>query len=289
MRRASGEVTRYAAFTDTPAGGNPAGVILDASALSDERMLAIAVEVGDSESAFLTPRTPSPKPTREYDARYFSVEAEVTFCGHATIASAIALAERDGPGPLIFHTRAGEVPVETRFDGDGRLSATLTSVAPAVLPVDAADLQRALEALRWAAEDLDPSLPPRIGYAGARHLILAARTRERLAELDYDFESLKGLMLENELTTVALVWREDDRTFHARNPFPVGGVVEDPATGAAAAAFGGYLRELGAVTPPITITIYQGQDMGRPSRLRVDIDDQRPGIAVTGRGVALSG
>ena len=49
-------------------------------------------------------------------------------------------------------------------------------------------------------------------------------------------------MLANDLTTVDLVHREDEHTFHARNPFPVGGVVEDPATGAAAAAFGAYLE-----------------------------------------------
>ena len=74
-------------------------------------------------------------------------------------------------------------------------------------------------------------------------------------------------MLAHDLTTVDLVYREDETTFHARNPFPVGGVVEDPATGAAAAAFGAYLRELGLITPPATITVHQGVDMGRPSLL----------------------
>jgi predicted PhzF superfamily epimerase YddE/YHI9 len=66
-------------------------------------------------------------------------------------------------------------------------------------------------------------------------------------------------------TTIDLIWRESAHVFHARNPFPPGGVVEDPATGAAAAAFGGYLRELGLVTPPATVTVHQGQDLGRPS------------------------
>ena len=128
--------------------------------------------------------------------------------------------------------------------------ATLTSVAPYVEEPDPALVTGALEHLRWDPGDLDPELPPRVAYAGARHLILAARTRERLADLDYDFDALKALMLDHDLITVALVWREDPRTFHARDPFPVGGVVEDPATGAAAAAFGAYLRELGAVDAP---------------------------------------
>ena len=78
--------------------------------------------------------------------------------------------------------------------------------------------------------------------------MLAAATRARLADLDYDFDAPQSADARLDLTTVELVWRESRRTFHARDPFPVGGVVEDPATGAAAAAFGAYLRELGLVT-----------------------------------------
>ena len=75
--------------------------------------------------------------------------------------------------------------------------------------------------------------------------------------------------------------------FHVRDPFPVGGVFEDPATGAAAAAFGAYLRDIGAVTAPAVVTVIQGEDMGRPSRLEVDIRADRPEIAVTGGAVRM--
>ena len=94
-------------------------------------------------------------------------------------------------------------------------------------------------------------------------------------------------MLEHDLTTLQLVWREAPLVFHARDPFPVGGVVEDPATGAAAAAFGGYLRELGLIAPPARITIHQGHDLGRPSLLLVDVDAERPEIQVTGAAVPI--
>jgi PhzF family phenazine biosynthesis protein len=275
-------VLRYSAFSSSPEGGNPAGVVLEAGGLTDEQMLAIAAAVGYSETAFLSPRD-----RRSFDVRYFSPEAEVPFCGHATVAAAVALAERDGPGDLMLHTAAGDVPVRTSIDGRGRVTATLTSVAPRVLAVADEDVDRALALLGWSRDDLDRSLPPRIAYAGARHLVLAAATRDRLARLDYDFEGLKSHMLGLDLTTVDLVWRESADRFHARNPFPVGGVVEDPATGAAAAAFGAYLREIGAVTPPARVRILQGQDMGRPSELHVDIDDGRPEIQVTGAAVAI--
>ncbi len=271
------EILRLAAFTDDPRGGNPAGVVLDARGLDADAMLAIAAEVGYSETAFV-----------DGDAvRYFSPAIEVPFCGHATIATAIALAQRDGPGERVLRTAAGDVTVATRRADDGALVATLTSVPPLV--EDAPDLTPALAALRWPAEDLDPALPPRVAFAGARHLVLAARTRERLAALSYDFDALKAYMSEHDLTTVALVHRLDPTTFAARNPFPVGGVVEDPATGAAAAAFGAYLRALGLVEPPVRLTIHQGDDMGRPSVLLVDLDaDPDSGVRVTGGAVAIA-
>lgn len=275
------EALRYAAFTETPDGGNPAGVVLDAIGMGDEEMQRIAAEVGYSETAFLVARG-----NGDYDVRYFSPAQEIAFCGHATIASAVALAEREGAGPLVFHTREGAVPVDTR-GSDGAITATLTSVAPYVEEVPPALLAQALSALHWNTPDLDPALPPRIAYAGVRHLILAAATRERLADLDYDFEPLKQTMLAHDLTTLQLVHRASEDTFDARDPFPVGGVVEDPATGAAAAAFGAYLRELGLIAPPATITIRQGDDMGRPSRLTVDVGSE-PQIRVTGRAVSLT-
>jgi len=132
------DVLRYAAFTEDPAGGNPAGVVLDARSLDETAMRKIAADVGYSETAFIT--------GAEGDAttiRYFSPLAEVPFCGHATIATAVALADRDGPGAIVFNTAEGAVPVNTRRDGDGRIAATLTSVAPKVVDRHVYDRARA--------------------------------------------------------------------------------------------------------------------------------------------------
>ena len=271
------DILRYVAFSDRPDGGNPAGVVLDASGLSEERMLEIAAEVGYSETAFLAGD----------DIRYFSPLAEVPFCGHATIATAVALAERDGPGERVLQTVGGPVPVTTRRDDQGRLTATLTSVPPHVDEADPADVDEVLAALRWRRDDLDPDLPPAIGYVGGYYLVLPIRTRERLGELAYDFDRLGAIMAKRDWTTIQLVWRQDRLRFHSRNPFPPGGVVEDPATGAAAAALGTYLRELGHVEPPATVTVIQGEDMGRPGRLLVDLHADRPEIDVTGTAVAI--
>ena len=119
------EVLRYAAFSTTPEGGNPAGVVLDAAAATEAQMQRVAAEVGYSETAFLVQEGPG-----AVRVRYFSPLAEVPFCGHATIASAIAHAHRYGPGTLRFDTAAGAITVTTAVDGDGLLRATLVSVPP---------------------------------------------------------------------------------------------------------------------------------------------------------------
>src|SRR5690349_11582765 len=162
------EILRLAAFSDDPKGGNPAGVVLDAAGLDDARMQAIAAEVGYSETAFVMSRDGD-----HYRVRYFSPLAEVPFCGHATIATAVAL----GPGDHVFATNAGDVPVTVDETG----TATLTSVGPSVDDLPDADLTALLTALRWTPFDLDESLPPKVAYAGAYHPILAVGSRRRLA------------------------------------------------------------------------------------------------------------
>lgn len=277
------EISRYVAFSTDPAGGNPAGVVLDATGVDDAEMLAAAAEVGYSETAFVVPSDDG-----VLDVRYFSPLAEVPFCGHATIATAVAHAHRHGVGALQLRTKAGPVSVSTAKAPDGTVTASLVSVPPRSVPLAEADLAELLTALRWPAADLDPALPPRVAYAGAWHPVVAVTGRGRLADLDYDMPALADLMRRRDWTTVALVWRESPTVFHARNPFPPGGVVEDPATGAAAAAFGGYLRELELVQTPATLTVLQGVDMGRPSTITVTVPSEPgSGIGVSGTAVEI--
>ncbi|HZY75853.1 MAG TPA: PhzF family phenazine biosynthesis isomerase [Jatrophihabitantaceae bacterium] len=280
--RLEARILRYAAFTDGGTGGNPAGVVLDADDLDDATRLSIAAHVGYSETAFVD----ACDPHGEYRVRYFSPRAEVDFCGHATIAAGVALAERGAAGELVFNIRPGRVVVATARTAEGGSTATLTSVPPRTRPAGSDELRAALAAFGLTADDLDPRYPSSVAYAGNDHLILALASRERLAALDYDFDALGALMAERSWTTVHLVFAHEPTVFSARDPFPPGGVVEDPATGAAAAAFGGYLRALGLVDVPGEVTILQGADMGRPSRLTVGIPAEG-GIRVTGAATLI--
>jgi PhzF family phenazine biosynthesis protein len=194
----------------------------------------------------------------------------------------VALADRDGPGTFRLSTNAGEVPVTV----DEAMRATLTSVATRVGGLEGLDAL--LAALRYDRKDLDPDLPPRVAYAGAFHPIVAVTSRERLAKLDYDVPALTALMRSRDWITIQLVWRESPDSFHVRNPFPVGGVYEDPATGAAAAAFGGYLRELGLVAEDAILRLAQGDDLGRPGRLTVTLVPGEAGVRVSGAAVPMT-
>lgn len=271
---------RLAAFTTDPTGGNPAGVWIGDELPDAGAMQRIAAEVGDSETSFLAPTR-----GRRRVARYYSPAAEVSFCGHATIAAGVLLGELEGEGTYRLETLVGEVPVEVRRAG-ATLEASLTSVEPRHEEAGDPLVDEVLACLGWRRSLLDPAIPPRRAWAGAWHLVLAVSSSRTLARLDYDFDRLRAAMLAAGLTTLQLVRREAADLFHARNPFPVGGVVEDPATGAAAAALGGYLRDAGLLATPATFHVRQGEAMGRPSLLRVDVP-ARGGIVVTGAAVAL--
>ena len=279
------ELLRLAAFTLDPAGGNPAGVWIGPALPAADEMQRIAAAVGFSETAFLAPDG-SGRPGA-HRIRFFSPAAEVSFCGHATIASGVALAERSAPGRFLLTTNDGLVTVDAERGPGGHVRATLTSVEPRVRDADPDLLAATMAALGWTPSQLDPALPPAVGYAGAYHLILAAASYDTLRELSYDFDRLRSIMLEADLTTVQLVWREAPDRFRARDPFPVGNVVEDPATGAAAAALGAYLRWRGELAPPARFTISQGVEMGRPSLIEVEIPADEGGIRVTGTAVSL--
>lgn len=276
------DLLRLAAFPDGDAGGNPAGVLIAGALPDPATMQRIAAAVGYSETAFAAPEGPA------WRVRYFSPLAEVPFCGHATIALGAALADLHGDGVFELVLNQARITAEGWRDR-GRLHAALQSPPTRSAPADPALLAEAMSLFGLDAGDLDPRLPPTRMHAGADHLLLALRSRERLARMDYALEAGRQLMESQGLTTIALVVADGPQRFHARNAFAVGGVFEDPATGAAAAALGGALRDLGWPHGG-GIEILQGVDMGSPSRLQVEIGD-RPGesIRVSGEARLVAG
>ncbi|WP_322410901.1 PhzF family phenazine biosynthesis isomerase [Microbacterium invictum] len=274
-------VQRWAAFSSDPAGGNPAGVVLDADGMTDDEMLRVAADVGYSETAFVTRGDRS-----DASLRYFSPRAEVPFCGHATVATAAALAETNGGGDYAFATPVGRIDIRVDDTAAGRVI-SFTSVDPFVEELSEDALRRILEVLHLASADLAAAHAPALAFAGNRHPLLVLRSRTVFDRMIFDPAAARELMdAEAWAATIIVAWPETETEWHVRNVFPVGEISEDPATGAGAAALGGYLRETRAVTPPRRIRISQGSHVGRPSRLTVDIP-AAGGIVVSGSAVRL--
>ena len=147
------QVQRYAAFTTDPAGGNPAGAVLDADDLGESDMQRIATEVGYSETAFVLR---AGQTGNDLGLRFFSPLAEVAFCGHATIATSVALVASGAQGPLRFATEAGPVTVATTREA-GAVQAQLRSVPGHSVPVSPGVLLEALAALGWPIETSTPT------------------------------------------------------------------------------------------------------------------------------------
>lgn len=271
------DLLRIAAFADGAAGGNPAGVAIGDALPEPEEMQRIAAEVGFSETAFAAVQGGG------WRVRYFSPESEVPFCGHATIALGAALALREGDGVYRLVLNAAEITVEARRGADG-MAASLQSPPTRSAPADAALVQAALALFGYAGGDLDPRIPPAIAEGGATHLVLALAERRTLAAMSYDLDAGRRLMRDAGLVTIALVHAEGPQQFHARNPFASGGVYEDPATGAAAAALAGYLRDLGWPHGG-RIEIVQGEDMNMRSRIFAEIPPER-GASIRVSGAA---
>jgi PhzF family phenazine biosynthesis protein len=271
------DILRIAAFADGDEGGNPAGVWIGDSLPPAAEMQRLAAEVGFSETAFAAPQGEG------WRVRYFSPEAEVPFCGHATIALGAALASRMGDGVYPLALNQANITVEGRREG-GRVQAALQS-PPTRSQAASADLVSAALALfGYTPADLDPRIPPALAHGGADHLVLALASRELLAAMRYDLDAGRALMNAHGLVTVVLAWAEGPQRFHTRNPFAAGGVYEDPATGAGTAALAGYLRDLGWPHGG-QIEVVQGEDMGMRSRLHAAIGPE-PGGSIRVSGVA---
>lgn len=285
-------------FTELRHGGNPLAVVFDGEQLDAAAMQRIAAEFNLSETVFVLPPT---RPDAAFRLRIFTPAAELPFAGHPTVGAALTLAWRGavqahaGRADVVFEEGAGPVPVSVRFDGARPVYAELTAPrAVAVRPVDP-DPTRLAAALGF--EGLLPGLrgwAPVVADCGVPFLMVPLASPAALAVLAPDAAALARLAAEVDargLYVFAPV--EATSAGYRARMFAAGlGIAEDPATGAAASAFAGWVagRE-GPASGVWRGVIEQGVEMGRPSRivLAVDREQGRNGaIRVGGGAVAVS-
>ena len=181
--------------------------------------------------------------------------------------------------PIVLNDATITVVAEATPEG---MMATLSSPPTRSRAMSGSELEDVMALFALAPEDLDPRLGPAHIHGGANHVVLPLKDRARLAAMSYDLDKGRGVMRKHDLVTVMLVYIEGAQTFVVRNAFASGGVLEDPATGAAAAAFAGYLRD-SEWPHKGSFTIRQGEDMGSPSLIKVSLDNTK------GASVRVSG
>ena len=265
-------VTFLDVFAERPLAGNGLAVVADADDLPDETMLAFARETKLSETTFVQSTETE---GADYRNRIWDPHEELPFAGHPSLGTAVAVARWRGldRASLVQETGAGLQPIEVRSE-DGGWRAEMLQNEPEFGPE--LDRDAVMSAVGLRASDSHPQLPPQIVSTGAPNLMAPVAEREALARALPDYATIEELVKPYGSIVIYLVWCEPEReTARARSFTRSVMPGEDPATGSAAGPLGAYLAErVGCERLRIT----QGEEMGRPSVLEVEMVEGRPRV-----------
>jgi PhzF family phenazine biosynthesis protein len=269
------QVHQVDAFTRERFTGNPAGVVVNADALSDSEMLAIARELNNADTAFVLGTA---GPDHDVRTRFFTPRTEAGFVGHATIAAHYVLSRRRGaPERLRQKSRAGIVHVEIRGSGDDRCIAVRQSAPPLGRELNDRERLAVLDALALATDDLDQRCPLRIVGTSSTRLLVGVRGAEQLKRLRPDYARLATLSAQLGAAGffVFTLHEAADHLTESRMFCPALGIQEDPVSGNAHGLLGAYLSSLGLLERSGTrarFTGIQGQHLHRPGRVDVELE-----------------
>ena len=276
-------------FTDTPFGGNQLAVIVDARGLTPEQMASIAREFNFSETIFVTPPEDAANTKR---VRIFTPGSELPFAGHPTVGAAFVLAatgEIDLTGDetrIILEEGVGPVPVVIRSENGRPVFAQLTAAKIPEKGTETHARGAIAKLLSLDSEDIDEDADYKIEAwsAGLPYLIVPIKTLEALGrarvKVDLWEKNLRDtwapevfLFVETEESAALNGVRSGDGVIRARMFAPSLGIPEDPATGSACACLAGYLAARSSKHDGVLkYTVHQGVEMGRPSRIEVEVD-----------------
>jgi trans-2,3-dihydro-3-hydroxyanthranilate isomerase len=240
-------------FTDVPLAGNQLAVFTDARGLEQERMQALALEVGFSETVFVLPADGD----GHARVRIFTPRAELRFAGHPILGSAFVLAAPLQLGLIQLETASGVVPVELERDESGgivfgRMRQPVPTVAPALSPdvlLGALGVERSV-------------VPIELYDNGVRHVYVGLEGEAEVSQLRPDLGALAQYDADGTTCFAGAGRRWKSRVFA-----PAFGVPEDPATGSAAGPLACHLARHGLIGWGDEIEISQGVELGRPATL----------------------
>ncbi len=276
-------------FTDVAFGGNQLAVITDARGLTDEQMTALTREFNYSETVFILPPD-DPKHTRR--VRIFTPGSELPFAGHPTVGAAFVLAATgdihlDGDETrIVLEEGVGPVPVLIRSKNGKPYFTQLTAARIPERGPLSYDVATIASVLSLSVEDIDVNGPYQIEgvSVGVPFLFVPIRDLAALGRAKVNRDLWEKELKTSWATEIfAFTEKEEsigrkgvsngDAILQARMFAPSMGILEDPATGSAAAAFGGYLAwRCDRTDGTVKYTVHQGVEMGRPSKLLVEAD-----------------
>ena len=271
-------------FAERPLAGNGLAVVDDADGVDEDVMHAFARETRLSETTFVQTATEG---GADYRNRIWVPGGEIPFAGHPSLGTAVSVARWRGVSEAAYvqQTVAGlqpiEVSAERSGDGDERWRASMLQ-GPAELGTEV-DRGEAMEAAGLSAADADPELPPQFASTGFPAVLAPVVDADALERVSPEPSSLARVLESHGAAMLYLFCRasQPDR-FRARMFSPGLGSAEDPATGSAVGPLCAYLAEH---TGTSAITVDQGVEMGRPSLLRAEIEEER--IRVSGSVIPL--
>jgi trans-2,3-dihydro-3-hydroxyanthranilate isomerase len=258
-------------FTTKRFEGNPLAVITDGDGLSDDAMLAVAREMNLSETVFVQ------KPTEDEALarlRIFTTREELKLAGHPVIGTWFLLAAlgvvpaQEGGVHVLQQTGAGVLPVEIRFKDGRPQRVTMTQKDAAFRPAKL-NKKALAAALGLSAKDFDPKLQPEYVSTGIFNLMVPLRNRAALSKIVMNMVALRKLLGKNGTMAYCFTCGDNGKAF-SRGMLPWE-LYEDAATGSAAGALGAYLVKNGRLSAGHTLSILQGEEMGRPSHIEVEV------------------
>lgn len=258
-------------FTTTRFHGNPLAVFTDGDGLSNDEMQAIAREMNLPETVFVQKPTDDRALAR---LRIFTTKQELKLAGHPVVGTWFLLAElgvvpaQEGGVHVMQQTGAGILPVEIRFKDSRPQRVTMTQMEAAFRPAKFKKASLA-KALGLSPKDFDPHLDLECVSTGIFNLMVPLRNQAALNKISMNMFELRKLLGKNATMAYCFVLGKNGKV-DARGMLPWE-IYEDPATGSAAGSLGAYLVRHRKLAPGQTLVISQGEAMGRPSQIEVEV------------------
>lgn len=252
---------RLSSFAETPMGGNPAGVVLNAEHLTEKQMQTVAAQIGYSETAFVCKSDRA-----DFRVRFFTPNAEVDLCGHATIAVFSLLKQKQliTEGSYTQETLAGILQLSVMSD-----AIYMQQAVPQFFEILHPD--ELCDCLGLSESEFAAGIPIQAVSTGLKDILVPVDNVDGLRKIQPDMRKIEAISKKYNCTGLHVFSIEEDQKINAvcRNFAPLYGIPEESATGTSNGALAAYLykyQQISSNTDQLAFS--QGLFMNQPSIIK---------------------